>query len=389
MYGARTADETVDILVVGGGVFGLWAATRAIEAGFSVLLIEREWIGAGASGGQLGALTAHTPDRWSPKKAFQLASLAALPEEIAQLEAETGLAVDYARTGRLMPIRSAAFAAQIPARTAGAQAHWAPVDAGFRYDVAAPASWPAGRADWLSPAAAPLGAIVDTLAARLAPRAYLAALAARARRRARLREGVGYLGWSRGAADLGDGARVAAGAVVIAAGYESFEMLAPAARPPMGSGVKGQSALLRPPRVRRPPPDAPLLYDDGVYVIAHADGLVAVGATSRADWTAPAAPDPSDDAFLEKARTLCPALEGAEIVEWWAGVRPKSRHRDPLIGRMPDPPGGAPLWAMTGGFKISFGVAHRAASALIDRIADRSDPTALPESFSPAARGES
>lgn len=377
------AQETVDVLVVGGGIFGLWAATRAVEAGAATLLVERERVGAGASGGQLGALTAHTPDRWSPKKAFQLDALAQLPAEIARLEAETGLSVDYARVGRVMPIRSEAFAAQVAGRSAGARAHWAPRDPGFRYEAVARADWPAGLDGWLSPQAAPLGAVSDSLAARIAPTPYLTALAARLRVRGAIREGAAYAGWRDGAADLSDGARIAAGAVVIAAGHESFELLARAFGERLGGGIKGQSVRFALAPGRAAPPNAPLIYDDGVYVIAHADGSVAVGATSRADWRAPKAVDPDDDDFLTRARGLCPALEGATTTAWWAGVRPKARSRDPLIGKAPPSPDGAPLWAFTGGFKISFGVAHLAATALIDRLLERPDPTPLPPSFAP------
>jgi glycine oxidase len=43
-------------------------------------------------------------------------------------------------------------------------------------------------------------------------------------------------------------------------------------------------------------------------------------------------------------------------------------------------PGSANIFAMTGGFKISFGVAHALADALIEMIEGR-DPERLPESF--------
>ena len=43
--------------------------------GASVRLIEAARIGAGSSGGHVGALAPHAPENWNPKKAFQLDSL--------------------------------------------------------------------------------------------------------------------------------------------------------------------------------------------------------------------------------------------------------------------------------------------------------------------------
>ncbi len=382
-------DRAVGVLVVGAGVFGLWAATRAAEAGLSTLVVDKRGVGAGASGGQLGVLSAHAPDRWNAKKAFQLRALVALEAEIARLEAETGRSTGYGRVGRLAPVRKAAFLAQLGARTEGAERWWRDGERRFAYAFAPPDAWPDGRDAWLARSAAPLGCVVDALAARLRPSAYMAALAARLRASGvEILEGWAYAGWRDGSARLErDGAaalRVGAGAVALAAGYEAFAHLKAATGRDLGLGVKGQSLTLRPAPGRAPPRDAPALYDDGVYVVAQDDGALAVGATSETEWSEPATPDPAKAGFLEKARALSPALEGAEIATWWAGVRPKCRLRDPMIGRV-EAADGAPLWAMTGGFKIGLGVAHACADALLARIRGDGAPPALPESFEPAA----
>ena len=87
---AKAAGQpAVDLLVAGGGVMGLWTALFAARAGMSVCLAERRHIGAGASGGVLGALMPHLPDRWNAKKAFQFDALVSLEAEIAALEGES------------------------------------------------------------------------------------------------------------------------------------------------------------------------------------------------------------------------------------------------------------------------------------------------------------
>lgn len=52
-----------DVLVVGAGIFGLSCAWACIERGLSVVVAERAAPGAGASGGPVGALAPHLPER--------------------------------------------------------------------------------------------------------------------------------------------------------------------------------------------------------------------------------------------------------------------------------------------------------------------------------------
>lgn len=92
---------SVPLLIVGGGIMGLWAAVKAERLGIDTLLVEAGRLGGGASGGLLGALMPHMPDRWSDKKQFQFDALVALEAEIAGLEAETGLSGGYRRCGRI------------------------------------------------------------------------------------------------------------------------------------------------------------------------------------------------------------------------------------------------------------------------------------------------
>ena len=371
-----------DLLVVGGGVFGLWTARRAVEAGMSVRLVEARRIGAGASGGVLGALTAHAPDRWDEKKEFQLRALAELPGEVARLEEETGRSCGYRRTGRVMPIRSDAFAAQVERRREGALKHWAPHDPSFVYERRAFDAVAPALAGWLDPHAAPKGVVFDGLAARIAPRAYLASLQASLQGSADVAEGTRFLRMERGAALLDNGDRVAAGHVALAAGFEVFALhpeLTPLGAP--RGGVKGRSARFRLPGFE----DRALLYEDGTYVAPHDDGSVAVGSTDEKDWAGPDA-DPfeegrkadGDDAFLTRAAALCPALNGVTPLERWAGVRPKARSRAPLIGPVED---SGRLWVAGGGFKIGFGVAHRLAASLVERIAGSGEGRSAPDRF--------
>ena len=65
----------VDVTVRGGGIFGLLVAWACLKRGASVRLVESRAIGAGSSGGLVGALAPHVPENWNDKKAFQFDSL--------------------------------------------------------------------------------------------------------------------------------------------------------------------------------------------------------------------------------------------------------------------------------------------------------------------------
>ena len=104
---------------------------------------------------------------------------------------------------------------------------------------------------------------------------------------------------------------------------------------------------------------------------------MAIGSTSEDVFDQPLTTDARLDALIADARALVPALDQSPVIERWAGLRPKASARDPMVGRHPDHPR---VSALAGGFKVSFGIAHRLAEAAVAEICD--EPFALPESFS-------
>ena len=59
-----------DLTIRGAGIFGLSIAWEAVRRGARVRLIETHAIGAGSSGGVVGARAPHVPENWNPKKQF-------------------------------------------------------------------------------------------------------------------------------------------------------------------------------------------------------------------------------------------------------------------------------------------------------------------------------
>lgn len=373
---SHSSPSSVDLLIVGGGVMGLWAAVKAERLGLKTLLVEQNLLGQGASGGLIGALMAHMPDRWSEKKQFQFDALVALEAEIAELEAATGFSAGYRRCGRIIPLpkphlRDIALRHEQDAKTNwaqdGRQFHWHVLDA-------------PPVAGYLADASMAGGFVHDTLAARMSPRSMGRALSAflKTAQNVTVVEGVGVssLDPDRAQAKLSTGETVSFGHVIVSAGYQSFPLLQQSLNlvgaAPLGQPVKGQSALMK----ADIDPAMPVLFLGGLYVVPHDDGMVAVGSTSEESFSEPFTTDAQLDVFIEKARNLVPALGNAEVVERWAGLRPKAIDRDPMVGSLPAHPR---LVALTGGFKVSFGLAHRLADAALS-VVQGIEPK-LPQSF--------
>lgn len=367
-------DVPFDIAVAGAGIFGLSIAHHAIRKGLRTLVLEASYVGAGSSGGLLGALMPHMPARWNPKKEFQFQALLSLEDHIRQLEEETGLSCGYARCGRILPLTTKDKLDHHLERAEESRLRWHPEVTGFTYDVE-----PAGsRSNWLDASAAPFGIVYETLAARTSPRDYLAALAAFVRRHGRLAKNARVTGYDEtsGTLHLANGETAKAKMVVLAGGFSTFDLIEQLTGERIGRGEKGQALLMDGKGLE----DKPAIYCDGLYVVPHGNGTIAVGSTADRDF-ADAAPSAARSAELvERAARFCPALEGREVLSEWAGIRPRCHKRDPLVGRLP---GHRSTFAATGGYKISFGIAHLVAECLVSEIMQERAPHELPQTFAP------
>lgn len=370
----RGGQAAPDLLIAGAGVAGLWLAVKAARAGLSIMLVERGNPGGGASGGFLGALMPHSPERWNAKKDFQFHALIDLEDEIARLEEETGACCGYRRVGRLLPLTSERSRLTATDRIAEARTNWG---SRFGYEV----NHTPDRGDWPNILRAPHGVVHETLSARVSPPGLLAALlmslAEMPNIDLRIGTCVEEVSPRDRVARLSDGAMISFGHVALANGVDAFPMIARAAGLPessLGCAVKGQAALLD----AKVDPELPLVYDDGVYVIAHGNGHVAIGSTSERDFDDPGSTDERLDEVVAQARKLCPLIKHAPVIRTWAGLRPRAVGRDPMLGPVPGAPA---VLAMAGGFKISFGIAHRMADCLIAGITG-SDGPETPQSFS-------
>ncbi len=341
----------VDVTVRGAGIFGLSIAWTCARRGAKVQVVDPFGPGAGSSGGLVGALAPHVPENWNTKKAFQFDSLIMAEPFWAQVETTGGVSAGYGRLGRLQPImdeRSLDLARQ---RQITAQelwqgrAEWRVLDA-------------SDAGSWCPPS--PTGFVIhDTLTARMHPRRACAALVA----------ALSVMGVEV-SADAADKGRV-----LHATGVAGLQELNRALGKTVGNGVKGQAALLR--------FDAgavPQLFVDAIHIVPHADGTLAIGSTSERDYDDPTSTDGAVEDVIERATRAVPVLHGAEVIERWAGVRPRSKSRAPMLGAHPVHAG---QFIANGGFKIGFGMAPKIAEVMADLMLD--DRDAIPNEFRPEA----
>lgn len=336
-----------DITVRGAGAFGLTIAWVCARRGARVKVIDPYGAGAGSSGGLVGALAPHVPENWNPKKAFQLDSLLMAADFWAGVEATGGVSAGYARTGRLQPVKDARTLELAHQRAENARQLWRGA-----------AEWTVEKADDIGPWCPPSATgyvIHDTLTARMSPRMASAALVAAL-------EVMGVHVDAGGAEE---------GRVVHATGAAGLEELNAAFGKQVGTGVKGQSALLR-----FDAHDAPQLFADGVYFVPHADHTLAIGSTSEREFEDGTSTDEQLEDIIDRARDMLPVLHGAEVIERWAGVRPRSKSRAPMLGAWPGRDG---HFIANGGFKIGFGMAPKVAHVMADLLLDGTD--GIPEGF--------
>ncbi len=329
---------TAEVTVMGAGVFGLSIAFACLRRGASVQVIDPNGVATGASGGIVGALAPHVPEQWNSKKQFQFESLLMAKAFWGDVADISGDDPGYVRSGRVQPVMDATGLALAQQRALTAVTHWG--------DAAAWNVEPATGADWEP--TSPVGSVVrDSLSGLIHPRQATLALA----------KAVQTLG----GAILTDGSPQ--GRIIWATGWAGLQEMTAQHTRQIGTGVKGQAAL-----IQFDAAGAPQLFADTLHIIPHLDGTVAIGGTTERTFDHPTQTDDALEQLLTRAFAAMPVLANAPIIERWAGVRPRSRSRAPMLGEHPYRAG---EFVANGGFKIGFGMAPKVGEVMADLILDQ------------------
>jgi glycine oxidase len=347
--------------VVGGGVIGLGIAWRAAQAGLSVTVVDQA-PGRGASWAAAGMLAPVTEVHYGerPLLGLNLAAAARWPGFAAEVEDAAGRPVGYRPAGTLAVARDSDDNAALEDL--------------YRFQLRCGLQVERLRSRecrQLEPGLAPgvRGGVLAPGDHQVDNRALVEALlVACDRSGVRLLEGrvaelatdgdrvIGVV--------LGDGERLAAGVVVLAAGCWSAGLggLAAAAVVPVRP-VKGQLLYLR------GPADQPLCQRNvrglEVYVVPRGDGRVVVGATVEEQGfdtrvTAGAVGD-----LLRAALELLPDVAELELAETVVGLRPGSPDNAPMLG----PAGPEGLVVATGHYRNGILLTPVTADAIAELLA--------------------
>jgi glycine oxidase len=321
------------VIVVGGGIAGCAAAIELASRRVAVTLLEAEQPGVrttGASGGML----APQYEAGGPNPAFGLGIAArdAYPSFVRRIEELSEWRVGYRRDGMLVANRTAEEEA-----AAGTAAAWQ-VALGLRSEILTAgdartlhagisreiSSW-----QWL-----PDEAQVDAqrLAVAIGPAAQAVGVAVRnGQTVTAVLTAAGRVAGVRTAA----GDVLSADCVVLAAGAWSASIAGLPRHLPVAP-VRGQILRLRPQVM----PGWPLVATHTAhYLVPRENGTVLVGSTMESDGFDDSVTDEARLLLATDAAALVPALADAPVVERWAGLRPLTPDRWPIVGPEPELPG--------------------------------------------------
>ena len=318
--------KTADVIVVGGGIVGCAVAFTLAREGRSVVLLERDTVGAHASRVSAGMLTplAEAEDD-APVLPLGREALALFPDLVAELRARTGIDPGFVRSGVLRVATTAAEAEALRARASTFRGDdgvaWLDATAAREHE---PALSDEGLGALWSPNEAQIGAERLTAAYACAAATLGAQVEERTRVAMLLRNGTRVTGVR---TEVGDWS---APWVVLATGpwagcdAHGQGVLAP---PPI-EPVRGQIATLRPAR----PLLHAIVWDERVYLVPRPDGRVLAGATEERVGFDCRVTAGGVRALVAAAIARVPALADAVFVGAEAGLRPGSPDGQPVIG---------------------------------------------------------
>jgi glycine oxidase len=358
-----------DAVVVGGGVIGLAIAWRAAQAGMAVTVVD-ERPGRGASWAAAGMLAPVTEVHYGerPLLGLNLAAAARWPGFAAEVEESSGRPVGYTPGGTLAVARDADDNAALE------DLYQFQLRCGLEVERLR-----SRECRQLEPGLHPgiRGGVLAAGDHQVDNRALVEALLVACDRvGARMVEGrVAEL-----AADgdrvagvvLGDGERLAAATVVLAAGCWSGALggVAAEALPPVRP-VKGQLLYLRGPAAE--PLCSRNVRGLEVYVVPRGDGRVVVGATVEEQGFDTRVTAGAVHELLRAALELLPDVAELELLETVAGLRPGSPDNAPMIG----PAGPEGLVVATGHYRNGILLTPVTADAVAELLATGRTPEAI------------
>ncbi len=330
------------VIVIGGGVIGCLTAWRLQQLGAEPVVLERSVLGRESSWAGAGILSPINP--WLYPDSFTHlvdASLALYPSLSQELASESGMSIEWHKSGLMVPLFhddvvnhesqavawSKKFGWQLE-RLGHAQA--LEYEPALSSDVRGALLWP-------------------EVAQVRNPRLLQAVQKAMQNRGIEIREQAEVVGLheANGAVQgvrLRGGEVVAGDAVLLAAGSWSGELSRAMGFEIPIEPVKGQLVLLK----AKPGLLRHIVKHDRAYFVPRADGRILVGASMEKVGFEPGNTEEVVQALLDAMVRIAPGLKEAEIERQWMGFRPGSPDGLPYLGPVEGKPG---LWVASGHYR--------------------------------------
>ena len=332
--------NTFDVAIVGAGLIGTSVALELRGKGLRVALLDRQQPGREASSAAAGMLAPGPDDAAAlPLVPLAKASLQLYPGFVAAIEQASGKSTGFTQRGTL----------EIFFGTEGESARDAFVANHRRMGIRAEAILPQQARDMeplLGPEAAAAALIPDE--ATVDPRLLMdSTLVAAKESKVELHANCPATALIRDAARCSGvhtpQGRIMAGHVVIAAGCFSGELPGEIRRYAPTHPVRGQMVALRQPAIsgahresaasnRGPALIQRVLRSGHGYLVPQGDDRILAGSTLEDGQSRKHVSPTGLMKILGAASELVPALQNAEILETWAGLRPGTPDHLPILG---------------------------------------------------------
>ena len=355
-----------DAVVVGAGIIGLACAWRATQRGLSVLVVDRDGPGSGASRVAAGMLAPVTEAEFGADDLtrLNLEAVARWPEFARELGGE----LHHRRSGALVVAADRDDAEELH------RLHT------FHRSLGLDSKWlTPSQCRGLEPALSPRvgGGILAPHEGQVDPVAVVSALAGQD---FEIAQGDPVVAVDERGVRLGSGATVAAEQVVVAAGSWSGSGIEGLPELPVRP-VKGQILALRRP-LDRPLVDR-LIRTPRCYVVDRGDGRIVLGGTMEERGFDTQVTVDGVYRLLEAAWEVLPDVAEVQFEGARAGLRPGTPDNSPLIGRTDELPN---VIFATGHFR--HGVLHTPITAeAVAALLTGGEPPAAVQPFTPQRFG--
>lgn len=336
------------VAVIGGGVIGCLTACHLKQLGMDITVVERGTAGRESSWAGAGILCPIHP--WLYPDAFTHlidASLAMYPKLQVDIEAKTGISIEWRKSGLLIPFFDD-----------DKIDHWqAATDWSNRFDWKIEELTTAQsleREPTLSPNVTksllwPEVGQLRNPRLMAAVRVWMAQLGVKTIEHAEvtglLRKGDAVAG-----VVCADGREISADQVLLAGGSWSGELAAQMGFELPVKPVKGQIVLLK----GEPGLMHSIVKHDDAYFVPRDDGRILVGASMEFVGFKPGTTDEVIGNMMNSMERIAPGLKSLEVEAKWMGFRPGSPDGMPYLGPVESIPG---LWVASGHYRNGVALA--------------------------------